>query len=90
MRLFFSPADAEKQQAREAITQRLAFLGQGVVGEYLFGDRFSTADAFLYVMVRWARDSDIDVPDVLTTLAARVEARPRVQRALQAEGMLAS
>lgn len=87
MRSMFSPADAEKQAARQAIAERLALIGQRLDGNYLFGDTFVTADAFCYVMVRWARESDFELPDRLTAYAARIEARPAVQRALSAEGL---
>jgi glutathione S-transferase len=87
MRSMFSPADAEKQAAREAISGRLAMIGQRLKDGYLFGDAFSTADALLYVMVRWARDSGLKIPDRLIAYAQRVEARPAVQRTLCAEGL---
>ncbi|TCU12699.1 glutathione S-transferase N-terminal domain-containing protein [Rhizobium sullae] len=87
MRSMFSPADAEKQAAREAIAGRLALISQRLKDDYLFGDAFSTADALFYVMVRWARDSGLKIPDRLVAYAERVEARPAVQRTLCAEGL---
>jgi glutathione S-transferase len=89
MRSMFSPAEAEKQAARDAITLRLGLLADGLDGDYLFGDRFSAADALFYVMVRWARDSGFDLPESLVAYASRVEARPAVQAALRAEGLAA-
>ncbi|MEQ9688965.1 MAG: glutathione S-transferase C-terminal domain-containing protein, partial [Bauldia litoralis] len=56
-------------------------------GQYLFGSDFSAADAFLYVMTRWARDSGFDVPPRLSAHLAQVEARPAVREALAAEGL---
>jgi glutathione S-transferase len=58
-------------------------------GNYLFGDGFSTADALLYVMVRWARDSDMALPESLLAYARRVEARPAVIATLREEGLAA-
>ena len=58
-------------------------------GDYLFGDDFSTADALFYVMVRWARDSDIVVPASLLAYARRVEARPAVIATLRKEDLAA-
>lgn len=89
MRSMFSPADAEKQAAVQAIAQRLGMLADGLDGDYLFGGAFSAADALFYVMVRWARDSDMDLPENLLAYARRVEARPAVQATLQAEGLAA-
>ena len=88
MRLFFSPAEAEKDEARAAIEGRLSLLGDGLRSAHLFGDGFSSADAFLYVMVRWARDSGLTVPETLLAHAARVEERPAVQRTLDIEGLI--
>jgi glutathione S-transferase len=87
MRLMFSPADAEKQAARQAIAERLALIAERLDGDYLFGDAFATADALCYVMVRWARDSGFELPNRLTGYAERVEARPSVQKTLEAEGL---
>jgi glutathione S-transferase len=88
MRSMFSPAEAEKQAARQAIAERLALIAQRLEGDYLFGDAFATADAFCYVMVRWARDSGFELPYKLTCYAERVEARPSVQATLRAEGLV--
>lgn len=87
MRWMFSPADAEKQAAKQAITERMALIAGKLQGNYIFGDAFCTADAFLYVMVRWARETDFDLSETLTAYAERVEARPSVQKTLLAEGL---
>ncbi len=87
MRLMFSPADAEKQVARQAIADRLALIAKRLDGDYLFGDAFPTADALCYVLVCWARDSGFALPDSLTAYAKLVEARPSVQKTLAAEGL---
>jgi glutathione S-transferase len=87
MRLMFSPAEEEKKAAGAAIASRLALLSGRLKGDYLFGSTFSAADAFLYVMVRWAKGSDIPVPAALAAWSERVEARPAVQATLRAEGL---
>jgi glutathione S-transferase len=87
MRSMFSPADAEKQAARQAIADRLALIAERLDGDYLFGDAFATADALCFVMVRWARDSGFDLPHRLTAYAERIAARPAVQKTLRAEGL---
>ena len=49
--------------------------------------RCSVADAYLYVMLRWARMLELDVPEPLPAFAERMEARPAVRLALQHEGL---
>lgn len=87
MRFMFSPADAEKEAAREAIVLRLAHVAERLAGDYLFGSAFSGADALLYVMVRWARDAGFELSDRLRAYAAGIEARPAVRATLAAEGL---
>lgn len=57
--------------------------------DYLTGKAFSVADAYLYVMLRWAKSMQIDLAkwSHLTAYFARVGARPKVQEALKAEGL---
>ena len=52
---FFPTSDAEKKAAEDTIRKRLDFLAGRLRGDYLFGSAFSVADAYLYVMLRWAR-----------------------------------
>lgn len=87
MRWMFSPADAEKRAARQAIVERLTLIAERLDGDYLFGSAFATADALLYVMVRWARDSGFEIPGRLIAYAERLEARPSVCQALGAESL---
>jgi glutathione S-transferase len=47
----------------------------------------SVADAYLYVMLRWARMQGLDVPEPLPAFIERIEARPAVRQALQHEGL---
>jgi glutathione S-transferase len=58
-------------------------------GRWLLGERFSAADLFLFMLVRWGREMP-NPPRALPRLAAhaeRVLARPPVQAALAAEGL---
>jgi glutathione S-transferase len=56
---------------------------------YLMGERFTVADAYLFVVLRWSARLKIDLSawPVLTAYLARVTARPAVAAALQAEGL---
>jgi glutathione S-transferase len=87
IRAFFPTSDAEKEAAQETIRKRIGFLADRLHGDYLFGREFSAADAYLYVMLRWARMKQLDLPEPLPAFFDRVEARPAVRLALQHEGL---
>jgi glutathione S-transferase len=87
IRAFFPTGDAEKQAAEDILRRRLAFIAEQLPGEYLFGSEASVADAYLYVMLRWAGMQKLDVPEPLPAFIERMEARPAVQQALQHEGL---
>ena len=86
-RFFFPTSDVEKAAAEDAIRKRLDFLAGRLRGDYLFGTQFSVADAYLYVMLRWARMKGLDVPEPLPAYLERMSARPAVRLALQHEGL---
>jgi glutathione S-transferase len=87
VRALFPTSDDDKQAAEDAIRRRLAFLAERLGGDYLFGSEVSVADAYLYVMLRWAEMQSIEVPEPLAAFARRMEARPAVRQALQDEGL---
>jgi len=57
---------------------------------YLMGEHFTVADAYLFVVLRWTARFRIDLAPwpALRDYLERVGARPNVQAALQAEGLL--
>lgn len=77
----------ERALAGEAIASRLDFLAGRIAEHYLFGPRFTVADAYLFVTLRWAFAFGIDVPLSLRGYFERVEERPAVRRALAEEGL---
>ena len=87
--LFFLPGEEAKPLLTQAIAGRFAHLGERLEKEYLLGDRFMPADAFLYVMLRWARMAQLPVPSAFDAYFARLAARPAVAAALRAEGLAA-
>jgi glutathione S-transferase len=87
VRALFPTSDAEKKAAQDAIRKRLGFLAERLRGDYLFGRECSVADAYLYVMLRWARMQGLEIPEPLPAFVERMEARPAVRRALQHEGL---
>ena len=77
--------EAEQAKARETLAERFRFIAGTMQGDYLFGDRLSAPDCYLFVMLRWARNFGVAVPDALLAFRARMEARPSVQAALRRE-----
>jgi glutathione S-transferase len=56
----------------------------------LTGDKFTVADAYLFVVLRWSPRVGIDLskwPNIIAYMD-RVAARPKVQEALKAEGLV--
>lgn len=89
---FFNPAaPAEmKDIARANLQRRLGYVNEQLAGkDYLLG-QFSVADAYLFVVVNWSGFIQLDLsgwPN-LTAFMARMAARPAVQAALKAEGLI--
>ncbi len=89
----FNPAMPEeaKELMRARAKKRLDWIDGELAGkEYLLGERFSVADAYLFTVVRWTPFTAIDVSDLanLNACMARVGARPHVHEALVAEGLV--
>jgi glutathione S-transferase len=86
--LFSDPK--EQSEASASITYRLEYLADQMRDEYLFGDRPSVADFYLFVMMRWASMFGVEVPTPLHALNKRLLARYSVQTALKSEALAAS
>lgn len=89
----FAPGVSPEQ--RESIITRLGlrydFLSQQLTGKaYLTGESFTVADAYLFTVLNWNGVLKIDLAKwpVLQQYQARVAARPGVQAALKAEGLI--
>ena len=73
------------------IDKRLTWIDAQLKGKsYLMGQSFSVADAYLFTVLRWAVffKIEFDKYPELKRYFARVEARPAVQAALKAEGLV--
>ena len=85
---FFSPGvtDEAKAAAREAVAKRLVYLADGIEGDgFVLGPRFTAADAYLFVILRWCRTNAIAMRDPLPAYFDRVAALPYVKAAMQHE-----
>ena len=89
----FNPAtpDDYKPLVRERLLQRLQWVDGQLAGkQYLMGDQFTVADGYLFTVTNWTQPTNLDISG-LANLAAyreRVGARPAVQAAMKAEGLL--
>ncbi|GAC1532569.1 MAG: glutathione transferase GstA [Ramlibacter sp.] len=89
----FNPAmpDAGKQIYRNRLASRFQWLDGQLAGkQYLLGDSFSVADAYLFTVTNWTTPMKIDLTPYTSLVAwhARVGARPAVQKAMKAEGLI--
>jgi glutathione S-transferase len=78
------PEDAQAPIADD-IVQWFGFLAPRLERGYLFGETFSVADAYLFVMARGALQLGFPVDEPFGDYVARIEARPAVQTALMRE-----
>jgi glutathione S-transferase len=89
----FNPAVAEdaKPLFRNKLAERLKWVDSQLAGKsYLMGDAFSVADAYLFTVTSWTGYVGIDISALanLNAFMARMQARPAVQEAMKAEGLL--
>jgi glutathione S-transferase len=86
---FFNPKadEAQKADARSLIEKRLGLIAERLTGDYLFGSQASVADAYLFVMLRWAQANGVALSAPLKGYYDRMSARPAVRLALEHEGL---
>ena len=89
----FNPAVPEdyKTMAKAKLTDRYRWVDAQLEGKsYLMGNEFSVVDAYLFTVTNWAKHVGIDISGFknLGAFMARVAARPAVQEAMKAEGLL--
>lgn len=84
--IYFSVSEESKPVLREEIQQRFDLLsGRLESADYLFGDRFTAADPYLFMLARGALQMDFTLADCFRDYVARIEARPSVQEAERRE-----
>ena len=80
-----------KSAARALLDRRIELVAQALEGRsYLMGETFSVADCYLFTVLNWTGWVAIDLSrwPSLAQYMQRVAARPTVQAALKAEGLL--
>jgi glutathione S-transferase len=90
--LFHTELDAgAKKTLAGVLHKKLAWVNGQLAGQsYLTGETFTAADAYLFVVLGWARFVKLDIADLshLQAFIARVATRPAVREAMTAEGLL--
>lgn len=80
-----------KQIIKENLANHFSYLDQHLANkQYLMGDQLTVADAYCFVVVSWSKPMKIDLsawPNLKAYLD-RVAARPKVQEAMKAEGLI--
>jgi glutathione S-transferase len=89
----FSPVLADEAKAffKDRVMGKFKYVDSALAGrDYLMGKQFTVADAYLFTMLSWADRMKFDLSAMPNLLAykARVAARPKVQEALNKEGLL--
>ncbi len=83
--------DEVKTKQRDKITKRYDWIAQQLADkDYLMGSTFTVADAYLFTVTNWAKPTGVDLErwPVLQAFMKRVAARPHVQEAMKAEGLV--
>jgi glutathione S-transferase len=83
--------EAAKDLSKKKLAERLAWVDGQLAGKsYLMGEQFTVADAYLFTVAGWGQYVGVDIKPLanLSAYMARVAARPAVQEAMKAEGLL--
>lgn len=89
----WNPATSEemKRLTRDLVANRFDYVEQRLGdGPYLMGERFTLADAYLFVILGWTTIHQIDLgrrPN-LTAFRERMKQRPSVRQVLEFEGLV--
>ena len=86
---FLSKTSAGQAETLTRVAPRLNYVDHALAGrEFLFGEHFSAADAYLFTMLTWARrlGFDLAIWPNLAALFVRLSGRAAVQEALAIEG----
>jgi glutathione S-transferase len=89
----FNPATADDAKAatKTKLLARLTWVDSQLAGkQYLMGDTFTVADGYLFTVTNWTAPTGLDISGLANLVAyrGRVAARPAVQAAMKAEGLI--
>jgi glutathione S-transferase len=85
-----STPEAVRAAAKEKLATRFAYLDKTLATQpFLTGGTFTIADAYLFTVVNWTNFHHMDLSPFphLQAFQNRVASRPKVQEALEAEGL---
>jgi glutathione S-transferase len=83
--IYLAASEPSKTALREDILKWFGLLAGRLNSGYLFGETFTVADPYLFVMARGAAALEFSLPSQLSDYVARIEARPSTQEALRRE-----
>jgi len=90
--LFSKTVSAEvKDRGFDLLTRRFGYVeNQLAHSPYLMGDHFTVADAYMFVVLRWSAPVGFDLTPFprIREYMERISARPGVQAAMKAEGLI--
>ncbi|HEX2591978.1 MAG TPA: glutathione transferase GstA [Rhizomicrobium sp.] len=87
--LFGASSDDVKKDAKAKIAKKFEFVDGKLEGQqFLTGDTFTVADAYMFVMLTWAKKMHLDIPKNLSAFFDRVAKRDGVQEAMCQEGLI--
>jgi len=91
--VLFNPQAPEewKTAVKAQLAQRIGHVSQRLEGKtYIMGDDFTVADTYLFTVLGWGQYVGLDLSPwpMLAAYLGRVAARPAVQAALKAEGLV--
>jgi glutathione S-transferase len=84
-------AEEVKSYARDMLGKRLGHAETQLANQpYLMGDHFTVADAYFFVVMNWSNIVGFDLAPFprIKGYLARIAARPAVQAAMKAEGLI--
>ncbi len=82
--------DTMKAATKERLAARFAYLDETLGTQpFLIGEKFTIADAYLFTVVNWTNFLNVDLSPFpnLRAFQDRIASRPKVQAALEAEGL---
>lgn len=90
---FFRGLEGAAKEAQAALLDSRLALVEAKLADgraYLLGESFTPADAYLFTVTNWSKGIGHDLSDFpkLVALRERIAARPAVQAAMKAEGLM--